>query len=146
MQKLSGWVESKTWLCLVYKSTHLNIETQAINKKICHANTDHKKAGVAILIPEKVGPLTKNINKDKGHFEMIKKIVLPKIHTNLKCICNIKLKMHEAKADIYESINKNTWKWKILKLLVIDKSSRKRFSMNIGQLNAIINQLDLIDT
>ncbi|MQL41570.1 hypothetical protein EI012_27060 [Escherichia coli] len=42
-------------------------------KTIFHANGDQKKAGVAILISDKVGFKMKNILRDKeGHYIMIK--------------------------------------------------------------------------
>ena len=42
-------------------------------KKIFHANGNQKKAGVAILISDKVDFNTRSITKDKeGHYIMIK--------------------------------------------------------------------------
>ena len=42
-------------------------------KKIFHANGNQKKAGVAILIPEKIDFKIKNVTRDKeGHYKIIK--------------------------------------------------------------------------
>ena len=42
-------------------------------KKIFHANGDQKKAGVAILISEKIDSKIKTVKRDKeGHYTMIK--------------------------------------------------------------------------
>ena len=41
-------------------------------KKIFHPNIDQKKAGVAILISDKIDFKTKAVKRDKGHYIMIK--------------------------------------------------------------------------
>ena len=41
-------------------------------KKIFHANGDQKKAGVAILISDKIGFKMKAVKRKKGHYTMIK--------------------------------------------------------------------------
>ena len=70
------WIQDPYICCL--QETHL--ETRDIYrlkvkgwKKIFHANIDQKKAGVAILISDKIDFKTKAVKRDKdGHYIMIK--------------------------------------------------------------------------
>ena len=54
-------------------------------KKVFHANRDHKKAGVAILISDKIDFKIKAVKRDKqGHYIMIKESIQEENTTIIK--------------------------------------------------------------
>ena len=44
---------------------HIQTESEGLKKKLFHANGDQKKAGVAILISDKIDFKTKTVKRDK---------------------------------------------------------------------------------
>ena len=76
-QRLAEWIQKQDPYICGLQETHLKTrDTYRLKmkgwKKIFHANRDQKKAGVAILISDKIDFKTKAVERDKeGHY-MIK--------------------------------------------------------------------------
>ena len=77
-QRLAEWTQKQDpYICCI-QETHLKTrDTYRLKvkgwKKIFHANGDQKKAGVAIIISDKIDFETKVMKRDKeGHYIMIK--------------------------------------------------------------------------
>ena len=77
-------------------------------KKVCHANGNQKKAGVAILISDKINFKIKNVTRDKeGHYIMIKGLIQEE-DNNYKYICtqHRSTSIHRATANSYKRGNR----------------------------------------
>ena len=79
-RRLAEWIQTQDPCICCLQETHLKTrDTYRLKmkgcKKIFHANGDQKKAGVAILISDKIDFYTKAVKRDKeAHYIMIKKI------------------------------------------------------------------------
>ena len=77
-QRLAEWIEKQDPYICCLQETHLKPrDTHRLKvkgcKKIFHTNGDQKKAGVAILISDKIDFKIKAVKRDKeGHYIMIK--------------------------------------------------------------------------
>ena len=77
-QRLAEWIQKQDSYICCLQETHLKPrDTYRLKvkgwKKIFHTNGDHKKAGVAILMSDKIGFDIKAVKRDKeGHYILIK--------------------------------------------------------------------------
>ena len=77
---LNGY-KNKTHVYAAYKRLTSELETHTNwkwgdKKRVFHVNGNQKKAGVAILIPDKVDFKIKTVTRDKeGHYIMIKRSI-----------------------------------------------------------------------
>ena len=68
--RLPEWIQKQDPYICCLQETHFRLRGW---KNIFHANGNQKKAGVAILIPDKIDFQIKNVTRGKeGHYKMIK--------------------------------------------------------------------------
>ena len=119
-------------------------------KKIFHANRDQKKAGVAILISDKIDFKTKAVKRDKGHYIMIKGSIQEEDVTIINIYApNIGAPQYirQILTTMKGEINNNT-------IIVGDfntvltpmaRSTKQKINKDTQTLNDTIDQLDIID-
>ena len=76
-KRLAEWIQKQDLYICYLQETHLKPrDTYRLKvkgwEKIFHANGDQKKAGVGILISDKIDFKIKAVKRDKGHYIMIK--------------------------------------------------------------------------
>ena len=119
-------------------------------KKIFHANGNQKKAGVAILVSDKIDFKIKTVSRDEGHYIMIKGSIQEKKIT----IINNYAPNIGAPQYIRQMLT--TMKGKIdsnriivgdfnTPLTPMDRSSKQKINKETQFLNDTIDQIDLID-
>ena len=119
-------------------------------EKIFHADGQDRKAGVAILISDKIDFKMNAIKKNKGHYLMVKVSIQEENITIITiCIPNVGAPIHiqQILTDIKGEIDGNT----IIvgdfntPLTSMDRSSRQEINKATEILNDIIEKLDFID-
>ena len=155
-QRLAEWIQKQDPSIGCLQETHL--KTRDIyrlkvkgGKKIFHANGDQKKAGVAILISDKIDFQIKAMKRDKeGHYIMIKGSIQEEDITIINIYApNIGAPQYvrQMLTSMKGEINSNT----IIvgdfntPLTPVDRSAKQKINKETQTLNDTIGQLDIID-
>jgi len=155
-QRLAEWIQKEDSYICCLQETHLKTrDTHRLQvkgwKKIFHTNGDQKKAGVAILISDKIDFEIKAVKRDKeGHYIMIKgspqeeDITIINIYApNIGAPQYVRQMLTTMKGEV----NSNT----IIvgdfhtPLTPMDRSTKQKISKETQTLNDTMDQLDLID-
>ena len=120
-------------------------------KKIFHANGDQRKAGVAILISDKIDFQIKAVKRDKeGHYIMIKGSIQEEDITIISIYApNIGApqSVRQILMMMKEEINSNTIIVRDFNtpLTTMDRSTKQKINKETQTLKDTMDQLDLID-
>ena len=152
---LNGYKKQDPYICCLQETYFRHRDTYRLKvrgwKKIFHANTNEKKAGLAILISDKIDLKIKTVTRDKeGHYIMIKGLIQEENITIVNIYApNIGAPQYirQMLTAIKGEIDSNT---KIVgdfntPLTPIDRSSRQKINKETQALKDTTDQIDLID-
>ena len=154
--RLAEWIQKQDpYICCLQETHFRPRDTYRLKvrgwKKIFHANGNQKKAGVAILISDKIDFKIKTIPRDKeGHYIMTKvsaqeeDITIVNIYApNIGAPQNIRHMLTAIKGEIDSSTiivgDLNT------PLSPMDRSTKTKINKETQALNDTLNKMDLID-
>ena len=154
--RLAEWIHKQDPYICCLQETHIRPrDTYRLKgrgwKKIFHENGNQKRAGVAILISDKIGFKIKTIARDKeGHYKMIKGSIqeedtaIVNIYTpNIGAPQNIRQMLTAIKGEIDSNTiivgEFNT------PLSPMDRLSKMKINKETQALNDTLNKMDLID-
>ena len=154
--RVADWIKKQDpYICCIQETHFRPKDTHKLKvkgwKKILHANGNEKKAGVAVLISDKIDFKTKTVKRDKeGHYIMIKgtiqqeDITLVNIYApNVGAPKYIKQLLTDIKTEIDSNTiivgDFNT------PLTPTDRSSKQKINKETLALNDTLEQMDLVD-
>ena len=154
--RLAGWIQKQDpYICCLQETHFRPRDTYRLTvkgwKKIFHANGNRKKAGVAILVSDKIDFKIKTITRDKeGHYIMIKGPIQE------EGITIINVYAPNRGAPQYTRQMLTTMKGEIDSNIIIvgdintpltpmDRLSKQKINKETQALNDTIDQIDLMD-
>ena len=148
--RLTEWIQKQDpYICCLQETHFRPRDTYRLKvrgwKKIYHANENQKKAGVAMLISDKIDFKIKNVTRDKeGHYIMIKGSIQEEDITIINLYApNIGAPQYIRQLLTAIKVDSNT-------IIVGDfntslTSSKQKMNKETQALNDTIDQIDLID-